>query len=173
VVAVLAAAALVLGAGAGPARAQFSYPSGYDPVSGLTWYEDFHSNGGMNPFGLPDGQRAWPATPNSYSRAPAYVPIRSGGFDYSYGAYSRPAPDNTAHIRVVVPPDARVWFGSEATKESGRERLFESPELRPGREYTYVVKAQWKENGKEVTRTRNVDVRANSFTTVDFNRPAR
>jgi uncharacterized protein (TIGR03000 family) len=184
--AVAAVTALAAWAGAQPARAQFSYPSGYDPASGWTWDEDFRFRGGMNPFGerrqptyspsyfsggTYPGAYPYAATASYpyYYGAPAYAPVWSSA-NYSYGALVRPR-DNKAHIRVAVPADAEVWFGNAATQQSGAVRQFESPPLQPGREYTYEVKAQWKENGTEVTRTRHVDVTANGDTSVDFNRP--
>jgi uncharacterized protein (TIGR03000 family) len=70
-----------------------------------------------------------------------------------------------------VPADAKLWFDGAATRQSGAVREFESPQLKPGKEYTYDVKAQWRDaDGKEVTRTRRVDVRANANVTVDFTR---
>jgi uncharacterized protein (TIGR03000 family) len=48
-------------------------------------------------------------------------------------------------------------------------RLFESPALTPGRDFNYEIKAQWRgADGKAVTRTRTVDVRANAHVNVDF-----
>jgi uncharacterized protein (TIGR03000 family) len=115
-------------------------------------------------------------SPYSYGGTPYYdaIPYYSGGTPYySYGDLARPAPasDNTARVRVVVPADAKVWFGSSATEQGGTVRDFQSPPLTPGKDYGYDVKAQWTENGKEVTRTRHVDVRANSATSVDFGKP--
>jgi uncharacterized protein (TIGR03000 family) len=165
-----------------PARAK-DYPNGYDPESGWTWDQDFRYNPVTNPFGLRGA--AWDAwegrTPSSgyyvpYSPAPAgyyYGTLPSGAMrsaGYSYGAYSRPAAqDNLARLRVIVPADAKVWFDNKATRQDGGERRFESPALTPGRTYTYDVKAQWRDkDGKEVTRTRHVDVSANSDVMVDF-----
>jgi uncharacterized protein (TIGR03000 family) len=88
-------------------------------------------------------------------------------------AYGRDtaAQDNEARIRVIVPQDAKVWFDGKETKQGGQVRMFESPELKPGKEYSYDVKAQWKDqNGKDVTQTRHIDVSANSQKTVDFTR---
>jgi uncharacterized protein (TIGR03000 family) len=90
-----------------------------------------------------------------------------------YGVSAPPAPvrSNTARIRLIVPAEAQVWFDNHATTQAGPERRFESPALAPGRQYTYAVKAQWRDaSGKEVTRTRQVDVGANSEVTVDLTR---
>ena len=93
---------------------------------------------------------------------------------YYYGtAPATPTADNKAHIRVVVPEGAKVWFGTTATTQTGTVRYFESPQLAAGKDYTYEVKAQWRDkDGKEVTRTRQVDVRANAALTVDLTQPA-
>jgi uncharacterized protein (TIGR03000 family) len=92
---------------------------------------------------------------------------------YYYGAApATPPADNKAHIRVVVPEGAKVWFGTTATTQTGAVRYFESPPLADGKDFTYEVKARWRDqDGKEVTRTRQVDVRANAALTVDFTQP--
>jgi uncharacterized protein (TIGR03000 family) len=106
------------------------------------------------------------ATSDYYYATPAYGATPSA--NYSYGAYSS-SPDNAARLRVVVPADAKVWFDGNPTKMTGAVRQFESPALKPGRQYTYDVKAQWRNrDDKEVTRTRRVDVGANADVTVDF-----
>ncbi len=80
--------------------------------------------------------------------------------DYYYGSTGQ-APDNEARVRVVVPEDAKVWFNDRMTQQSGTVRTFESPALTPGRDFSYDVKAQWRDkDGKDVTQTRHVYVRA-------------
>jgi len=157
--AVVAALAFV---GPQPARAQVSYRSGYDPVSGWSWDRDFRYNSATNPFGYRGSD--WSSPSYSYG-------VRRYNNSYGATAQSSPAPDNAARVRVVVPAGAKVWFDGKDTKQTGTLRRFESPQLTPGKDYTYDVKATWTENGKEVTRTRHVDVRANSGVTVDFTRP--
>jgi uncharacterized protein (TIGR03000 family) len=99
-----------------------------------------------------------------YNAMPAYGDVGNSGY-----AYGSTAQDNTARVRVIVPPDAKVWFNDRATKQAGGVREFETPALTPGRDFSYDVKAQWRDaNGKDVTQTRHVDVRANSGVTVDF-----
>ena len=106
----------------------------------------------------------------SYDGMPTYGLVPSGS--YSYGAYAQaPARDNVAHIRLIVPADAKVWFDDKATSRRGAVRRYDSPALKPGLEYSYTVKAQWRDDsGKEVTRTRDVDVSAGANVTVDFTR---
>jgi uncharacterized protein (TIGR03000 family) len=105
-----------------------------------------------------------------YYGAPAYALMPRA--DYAYGAYAQAQPrDNAARIRLIVPAEARVWFDNKLTRQTGSERRFESPALTPGRDYSYDLKALWRDaNGKEVTQTRHVDVAANANVTVDFTR---
>jgi uncharacterized protein (TIGR03000 family) len=147
------------------------YPSGYDPASGWTWDQDFRYNPVTNPFGYRGAEwAAWQGYAPSYGYYYGRLPIVTAPrADYSYGAAAR---DNLARVRVLVPAGAKVWFDGKATEQSGTERRFESPALTPGHAYSYDVKAQWRDkSGKEVTRSRRVDVSANANVTVDFTRP--
>jgi uncharacterized protein (TIGR03000 family) len=175
-VAAAAVATLGMWVGAGQARADGRGP--YDQDSGQ-WYAgeqrrqealgyDAYGTGRVGGF-LPSYGGYRYALPGAgyYFGAPTYGTMPPA--NYSYGAYSRP--DNTARLHVIVPADAKVWFGSAATQLTGAVRRFESPQLAPGKDYTYDLKATWSENGKEVTRTRHVDVRANANLTVDFTQP--
>jgi uncharacterized protein (TIGR03000 family) len=163
------------------ARAQRGYPN-WAGDTGFTWDQLERYDPVTNPYGprkpqpdrpsyparvvYPSAYPSVAASASYYSGTPTTDNMPSG--DYSYGAYAPPAPSNTARIRLIVPADARVWFGNAATEQSGAVRHFESPALKSGKDYTYEVKVRWTENGKEVTRTRQVDVRANSSATVDF-----
>jgi uncharacterized protein (TIGR03000 family) len=166
----VAAAIAVLGVwlGAPPARADGYGPYDHD---GGRWYADEQRDQQRLGYDAYGTGRTWDWRPfysGAYYAPPAYSFMPSA--NYAYGAYAPSAPDNAAHLRVIVPAGAKVWFGNSATQQSGRERFFESPQLTPGKDYTYDVKATWTENGTEVTRTRHVGVRANSTLTVDFTR---
>ena len=85
------------------------------------------------------------------------------------GYYPPPPPtDNTVNVRVIVPANAEVWFDDSATQQRGSVREFVSPPLTPGRQYTYEIRARWREGDHDVTRTRNVNVQAGQTVTVDF-----
>src|SRR5437868_5427562 len=51
----------------------------------------------------------------------------------------------------------------------GDFRPFVSPPLKPDTEYRYSIKAQWQENGRPVTRTRQITVYAGDHVTVNLN----
>jgi uncharacterized protein (TIGR03000 family) len=92
----------------------------------------------------------------------------------TFGVTTQTASNNTVQIHVAVPAGAKVWFNDSATQQGGTDRLFTSPPLTPGFDYTYEVKAQWvDQTGKEVTQVRQVTMRANAEVNVSFLQSAR
>src|SRR5262249_60664467 len=77
-------------------------------------------------------------------------------------------PDNRAHITVSVPAEAEVWFEGVKRPATGAVREYQSPPLTPGVQYTYDIRARWKENGQEVTQTQQVEVAAGTHVDVHF-----
>lgn len=73
-----------------------------------------------------------------------------------------------ATVIVKVPADARVWFDDHRTRQSGPERTFATPPLRPGREYHYEIKAERMAGGRLLADVKRVGVRAGQTTRVDF-----
>jgi uncharacterized protein (TIGR03000 family) len=116
---------------------------------------------------------------SAYNYAPYYTPSYSMPYYgeatvqtpliQSQSFYSGPPANQAVTVRVQVPAaNAQVWFGDSATTQQGVERVFQSPPLVPGKTYQYAIKAQWMENGKAVTRERQVDVTAGQTVDVDF-----
>jgi uncharacterized protein (TIGR03000 family) len=68
--------------------------------------------------------------------------------------------DRAVTVNVSVPADAEIWFDGTKTVQTGPARRFVSPPVTPGPDYTYEVKARWRENGIAVTQTRRVIVHA-------------
>jgi uncharacterized protein (TIGR03000 family) len=110
---------------------------------------------------------------------PGYFPYYSGYYDYpatyqyvptlatesspvyySSGEPATQAADNSAHLNVQVPANAQVWIEGAKTTQTGTDRLFTSPPLTPGTNYSYDVRARWLDNGKPVDRTKTVVVHA-------------
>ena len=81
------------------------------------------------------------------------------------------APEGVARITVIVPADAEVFFDGNPTKQTGTQRVFDSPPLKPGSRYTYSVRARWTADGRPVDQTRSVPVRAGAQIRVDFTSP--
>jgi uncharacterized protein (TIGR03000 family) len=82
-------------------------------------------------------------------------------------------PNTSAHITLEAPADARVWFDGTATKSTGPVREFYTPPLTPGSHYRYDVRAQWNENGHEVTQTQQVEVTPGAQAIVNFTIPTK
>jgi uncharacterized protein (TIGR03000 family) len=127
----------------------------------------------------------------AYTGGYAYGPTTYGGVTYNGGPmildttntalapdmrrdgrrsfYSPAQTANQATIRVeLADPNARVTFEDSTTTQMGRDRVFTSPPLDPSKSYTYTVRATWTEDGKEVTRIKDVKVQAGREAKVDF-----
>ncbi len=84
---------------------------------------------------------------------------------------ARPVAD-VAHMEVRLPdPQATIWVEGKEMTSTGTMRRFKSPQLDPSRQFTYHVKAEWRDNGQPVTDERQVKVQANALAVVDFTRP--
>jgi len=87
---------------------------------------------------------------------------------------SLPAPDaqaGIAHITVVVPPDADVFFDGTPMTATGAIRSYSSPPLEKGANYSYSIRARWTEDGRSVEQTRKVGIKAGAQVRVDFTSP--
>ncbi len=99
----------------------------------------------------------------AYRLAPSFVP--------TVPAVALEAPRGTpALVDVVLPADAALEFQGVLTALTGSARRFQSPPLDPGQAYTYDVRATWRDNGRDVVRTRQVEVRAGDRLEIDFSR---
>jgi uncharacterized protein (TIGR03000 family) len=170
-IAVPALAGLGLLLVAGPAGAQQGWP-----INGSNW--SYYGGSGRSSSYSPSYYSGPVATYGGYPYAARSASYYNGadvsGFmssaNYSYGAYST-TQQNVARIRLTVPTDAQVWFDNNATKQSGETRHFESPPLAPGHQYVYDIKVRWRDkDGREVTRTRQLNVSANAEVSADFTR---
>ena len=114
----------------------------------------------------------------AYNTGPAYAYTQDGNVYSTEQAPQPPADlpkldDNAVLIGVRVPDNAVIWFDGDKTNQTGMFREFISPVLEPGQKYTYDIKAQWTENGKDVVRTRKIDVYAGDRLMVNFLAPAK
>jgi len=100
-------------------------------------------------------------TPMVYS-SPAYVTpgvVNNADVTTQQSAYFNPAQANLATVEVRVPADATLWIEGAKTKQTGDDRIFESPPLEQGKTYTYDIKAEFMRDGKKVTMTKTLEVR--------------
>ena len=79
-----------------------------------------------------------------------------------------------ARLKVFVPTGAVLEIEGVKiqSKQTGDVRFFVSPPLAPGKNYTYTIKATWKDaEGKDVTKEETVKVQPGLEATADL-RPA-
>jgi uncharacterized protein (TIGR03000 family) len=74
-------------------------------------------------------------------------------------------------IVLHVPEAARVTINGQVTTSEGTRRLYTSPPLRGDTEYVYTIKVEVPHNGRTLTQTREVLVRAGKTTTATFDFP--
>jgi uncharacterized protein (TIGR03000 family) len=77
------------------------------------------------------------------------------------------APDR-ARVIVKLPEDARLFVDSTACPLTSAKRSFQTPELVPGQDYVYTIKAEVSRDGRTVTASKRVLVRAGRDSVVDF-----
>lgn len=118
---------------------------------------------------------------NNYGYGSAYVPVYYGstspvdGYSYlrSYpplDVMPEPAPNIeaaprprslVASVEVYLPnANAELWFNGVKTQQGGEKRNFVTPELTPGKVFSYEVRARWTENGQQFDQTRTIQVQA-------------
>jgi uncharacterized protein (TIGR03000 family) len=79
----------------------------------------------------------------------------------------------SAHIIVSLPEDARLFIDGEATTSKSERRVFESPPLPVGRVYYYTLRAEVVRDGKLVSFSQEVTIRAGKIAEVQLTEPAR
>jgi uncharacterized protein (TIGR03000 family) len=75
-----------------------------------------------------------------------------------------------ATIRVYLPEDARLAFDGESTVSTGNHRVFVSPPLVRGKEYSYTLRAERMRGDEAVFLSKTITVRAGEETSVDLQR---
>jgi uncharacterized protein (TIGR03000 family) len=84
--------------------------------------------------------------------------------------YWEPAVRTGQAVLIVNVPDAnaRVWIQGQLTPETGMRRVFVTPPLDFGINYTYAVRAHWGDGDRAVDQTRTVPIRAGQQMVVNF-----
>jgi uncharacterized protein (TIGR03000 family) len=89
------------------------------------------------------------------------------------GGGVRPASAQEARITVKVPADAKLYVdGQMTTTNSQATRTFKTPVLAVGQDYYYTMRAEVERDGKTVTDTKRVIVRAGATVEANFDLPA-
>jgi uncharacterized protein (TIGR03000 family) len=75
---------------------------------------------------------------------------------------------NAATVVIKAANDVVVTVNDQVTTRRSTEETFRTPELEQGRTYSYTVKAEATRDGKKVSETKRVTVRAGQRSDVDF-----
>jgi uncharacterized protein (TIGR03000 family) len=78
---------------------------------------------------------------------------------------------NRARLIVELPAGARLYVDDRAMKVTSTRRTFHTPELELGQAYYYELRAEVVRDGKPVTETRRVIVRAGDVVRTRFSDP--
>jgi len=78
---------------------------------------------------------------------------------------------SAAKIIVSLPADARLTVDGAVTTSTSDRRVFESPELAPGKTYSYTLKAEFTQDGKPVVVTKEVSIKAGAEVNVTIAAP--
>jgi uncharacterized protein (TIGR03000 family) len=156
-------------------RGSNGYYGGYYPnFSSYGYYGGYPYNAAYYPNygGSVSGYQGSNYNPGYYN---SYLPDFNGGTTQPYGSYDTNTPletsENSAVISVHVPLAlADVAFDGKLTTSTGKDRVFTTPELTPGKTYTYTVTANWTDGGVARDETRTVQVQAGQRSTVDFSK---
>jgi uncharacterized protein (TIGR03000 family) len=73
-----------------------------------------------------------------------------------------------ATVVLKAPADVTVTVNGQVTARRSTEETFVTPALASGREYMYLVTAEANRDGKKVSQTKRITVRAGERTTVEF-----
>jgi uncharacterized protein (TIGR03000 family) len=102
-----------------------------------------------------------PNTYGAYTQGPGFMYLRLPEYDTPE--------EQKAYVHVrVFPAHAKITFQGSMTRNIGSSRLFVSPPLEPGENYTYEIGVTWDENGRTITQNRKVLVRAGDHLSVVF-----
>jgi uncharacterized protein (TIGR03000 family) len=73
-----------------------------------------------------------------------------------------------AKVVVRLPADAKLYANGELTALTSAERIFSTPALESGVDYKYTMKVEYARDGKAVSESRLVNVRARETSLVEF-----
>lgn len=79
-----------------------------------------------------------------------------------------PVPANRAQVIVNLPADARLYANGQLTALTSAERVFVSPVLEANHNYQYSLKVEFVRDGKTISDSKVVNVRAGESSQVSF-----
>jgi uncharacterized protein (TIGR03000 family) len=123
---------------------------------------------GEMPFGISAGTLPWNQVGfEDYKDSPEVPRDASHFAPRKYSLKATPLPqrlpaerEEAARLIARLPEHALLWVEGKQTRLTGQTRYFESPPLRAGEKYSYTVRVAWIEDGRWVSQTEKIPVRA-------------
>ena len=100
--------------------------------------------------------------------APKYEEIPPPKKDATKGTTYLPRSSGQARVIVQLPADAKLYADNIQTTLTSGQRTFVTPVLEKGRDFQYQMKVEYQRDGRTVTETKKVVVRADAVVRVDF-----
>jgi uncharacterized protein (TIGR03000 family) len=99
------------------------------------------------------------------------TPAPAGATYVRRDANDRPIAETaSAHLTVKLPERARLYVdGVAAPLTASATRTFDTPQLQPGKDYSYTLKAELVRDGQTLTASKRVVFRTGESVTVDLN----
>jgi uncharacterized protein (TIGR03000 family) len=69
---------------------------------------------------------------------------------------------------VNLPAEAQLFVDDQPTKSTTARRVLESPRLKPGNSYSYLLRAEIQREDRKYQQVKKVNVRAGQTTAVTF-----
>lgn len=115
----------------------------------------------------------YPIVPNSIPRIENKDPLKKDDrpapkFDDPKKLMSLPSSSNRAQVVIRLPADAKLYANNQLTQLTSAERVFSTPTIESGVEYQYSMKVEYTRDGKMITDSSVVKVRAGETSVVEF-----
>jgi uncharacterized protein (TIGR03000 family) len=99
---------------------------------------------------------------------PQYVTPMTGDVGVILQQSSLKPTQDKAVVAVKLPADAKLYADGQLTQLTSSERLFHTPTLSAGQRYQYELKVEYSREGKPVSDSKTVYVKAGERTEVEF-----
>jgi uncharacterized protein (TIGR03000 family) len=99
--------------------------------------------------------------------APGVLP-RDTVSPLSYTGATDVSASSSTSITLRVPENAEVWIQGKKMDEKGTERRFNLPSLDTGATYDYDIRVTWTDNGRKMSDTTRLNVRAGDQQSISY-----
>ncbi len=112
---------------------------------------------------LPPYYGPYPYAVPLYPPPPAPIYLGSAGTTAPPSAvtgagYTVASPPVQGIVSVTVPPSTRLYVQDTPTSTTGTVREFQTPPLQAGQSYTYRIRAEWEQDGRQMSQTQTINV---------------